>query len=59
MWIVSLSKPIPGVRSMKFTFYSDSEAEEFQSCLHARFEGIESSMEQAGEPTEVFESWSF
>lgn len=61
MWIVRLSKPLPGIRSEVFEFWTDAEAHEFASCLHAFFpdQGLTTRVEQTGSATEVFPEWSF
>lgn len=59
MWVVTLTKPLPGVRATVFVFFTQAEADEFQSCVHASHQGAETALEEAGEATDVFESWSF
>ena len=56
--VVTLKNPLPGVRHTVFVFNSYVEAEEFASCVHAKFENAETHTEYSGLPTDVFESWS-
>jgi hypothetical protein len=58
VWCVRLAKPLPGVRSEIFVFFSELEAEEFASCIHAKFDNAETESGIVGDPTEVFENWS-
>lgn len=59
MFYVRIKHPIAGVRSQLFVFSSEAEMSEFASCLHARYHAIETEEGQTGEPTEIFEGWSF
>ena len=59
MYYVRLLKPIPTIRSEIFVFYNELEAEEFQSCIHAQYPDAQTESGTVGEPTEIFESWSF
>lgn len=59
MYAVVINTTHPGVRSSVFVFYNEAEAYEFQSCFHSKFPDAETTLSVAGEPTEVFESWSF
>ena len=63
VFFVMVDKPIPDVRATVWVFYHEEEAEEFGSCLYAFFDladlGITVTQGQAGQPQEVFPSWSF
>ena len=59
MFVVHLETAIPGVRNTTFVFYSDGEACEFQSCIAWRYPDVGTTLEPAGEPTEVFDNWSY
>lgn len=59
MWVVTLKQPIPGVAPMVFLFNSETEASEFQSCVGSRHPGVDTTLERAGEPTDVFPHWGF
>lgn len=58
-YVVTLKKPLPGILATTFVFLNHNEADEFASCIHARFEDAETMMEPAGTPQSVFENWSF
>ena len=59
MYVVVLNSPLPGIRSEVFVFYTDSEAFEVQPCIHSQYPDAETTLHKSGEPTEVFEHWSF
>ena len=57
--VVTLKKSLPGVRHEVYVFTNMNEAEEFASCIHARFPDAETQLEYAGDASDVFEHWSF
>jgi hypothetical protein len=59
MFYVQLTKPLAGVRNTMFVFHTIEEASEFASCIHAQHPDAETVTDYVGEPTEVFENWSF
>jgi hypothetical protein len=59
MYVVTLKKPLPGIRSTVFVFHTQEAADEFASCIHFSYTGAQTHTEPAGEPQEVFPEWSF
>lgn len=59
MVIVTLKRPLAGIAHTVFAFTTWAEADEFASCLHARYDDVETSTEESGWATDVFEGWSF
>jgi len=63
MFSVTFDKAVPGVTRKVFGFHNQLEAEEFASCVEFRHQ-ITTTLKveivvDAGDPTEVFEGWSF